>query len=302
MMTLQFKKMHGLGNDFVMVRHDALPSLKNEDLQRYATVLCHRQFGIGADGLIVVAPPSDASQYDVKFIYINNDGTFAEMCGNGMRCFARFAFDEGYVNTSSFKVETLAGLIQPTLHEDGTVTVNMGAPILEPSKVPFACMPDTDLTVGHVKTLGTQGSVPELEVWPVSMGNPHAILFEDSKGCKGLVPEVAGPIIETHPQFPAKTNVEFVTQRTPQTFHVVVWERGCGFTLACGTGACATAVVAILSGRAKANETVFVELPGGTLEINWSGLLDAPVYMKGPAVYSFSGTLGSGLSLLAIEP
>lgn len=294
---LQFKKMHGLGNDFVMVRHDSLPSMEDGALQRYAQRLCHRQFGIGADGLIVVAPPTDATTHDVKFIYINNDGTYAEMCGNGMRCFARFAFDEGYVNTATFKVETLAGLITPTLHSDGNVTVDMGIPILEATRVPFQCLTDTEAGPTVPKTLRANGVVPQLELWPISMGNPHAILFEDAPGCKGLAPEIAGALIETHPQFPAKTNVEFVSNPAPQTFKVVVWERGCGFTLACGTGACATAVAAILSGRAKATETVWVELPGGRLEINWAGQLESPVFMKGPATYSFSGTLCDGLTL-----
>jgi diaminopimelate epimerase len=285
---LSFKKMHGLGNDFVMVRYDALPDVEMPHLQALAQQVCHRQFGVGADGLIIAAPSQNPAEYDIRFIYINNDGTLAEMCGNGMRCFARFVFDEGLVQERTFRVETLAGMIQPTLHPDGEVTVNMGPPILEPARVPFTPLADDASPAGTPKAVNLFGG---LECWPVSMGNPHAILFEDAPGCQGLIPAEAGPQIETHSQFPAKTNVEFVSTLGPQAFEVIVWERGCGFTLACGTGACATAVAAILSGRASAEHPVSVRLPGGELSIEWAGHMQAPVMMTGPATYSFEGIL-----------
>jgi diaminopimelate epimerase len=238
----------------------------------------------------VAAPPSDATLFDLKFIYINSDGSLAEMCGNGIRCFTRFVIDEGLWTAKSFRAETLAGLIQPTLHEDGTVTVNMGVPIVEASSVPF--IPQTPYEAGKApSTLNHDGDA--LCVWPVSMGNPHAILFLEDAHNQQLNPAVDGHWIETHHQFPAKTNVEFVTRQNAQTYQVTVWERGCGFTLACGTGACATAVAAIASGRANSAQPVEIQLPGGSLFIEWSGNYGTPVYMTGPATYVCDGVFSS---------
>jgi diaminopimelate epimerase len=289
-MPFPFKKMHGLGNDFIMMNARDLPTLDLSALQTLAKRVCNRHFGIGADGLIVAAPPSDASLFDLKFIYINSDGSIAEMCGNGIRCFARYVIDEGLWPNKSFRAETGAGLIQPTLHENGTVTVNMGLPIVEASSVPF--IPQTPYEVGQAPaTLNHDGEA--LSVWPISMGNPHAILFMEEPLNQRLNPAVDGHRIETHAQFPAKTNVEFVTRQNAQTYQVTVWERGCGFTLACGTGACATAVAAISSGRAKSSAPVEVQLPGGALFIEWSGHYGSPVYMTGPAAYVCEGVLSA---------
>jgi diaminopimelate epimerase len=287
-MMYPFKKMHGLGNDFIMMNGQDLPSLSLPILQALAKDVCDRHFGIGADGLIVVAPPSDASLYDLKFIYINSDGSIAEMCGNGIRCFARYVMDEGIWQGSSLRVETGAGLIQPTLVEGGDIRVNMGCPIVEPSQVPF--MPHMPYEAGNAPAmLNHDGDC--LMVWPVSMGNPHAILFLNDEPNQHLNPSVDGHMIETHPQFPAKTNVEFTTPIDAQTYQVTVWERGCGFTHACGTGACATAVAAIASGRADAKRPVEIRLPGGILKIEWAGDYNAPVLMTGPAATTCVGVL-----------
>ena len=292
-MTVPIKKMHGLGNDFIMMKASDLPSIDIRYLQALAKRFCDRHFGVGADGLIVAAPPSDTDLYDLKFIYMNSDGSIAEMCGNGIRCFARYVIDEGLWKTNTFRAETGAGLIQPTLHENGTVTVNMGLPIVEASSVPF--IPQTPYEAGKTSAIVNHDG-DALTVWPVSMGNPHAILFLDEAHNQQLNPAVDGHLIETHPQFPAKTNVEFVTRQNAQTYQVTVWERGCGFTLACGTGACATAVAAISSGRANAAYPVDVELPGGTLSIQWSGDYGSPVYMTGPAEYICEGRFDASFS------
>jgi len=284
---LTFKKMHGLGNDFIMMNGEDLPTLDISVLQELAKGVCNRFKGIGADGLIVTAPPSDTAQFDIRFIYINSDGSIAEMCGNGIRCFARFINDEGILSQPSLRCETGAGLIQTHLQPDGQIKVNMGAPIVDPAAVPFS--PKQNYTpLKEAAYLDHNGG---LHIWPISMGNPHAILFLDDPNAGDLDFAKDGAAIETHAQFPAKTNVEFTTQIDPQTYNVIVWERGCGFTQACGTGACATAVAAISSGRADADKPVSVQLPGGTLKIEWAGNATDSVWMTGPAEVTCTGTL-----------
>lgn len=283
---LPFVKMHGLGNDFILLDAEALPSLNEAFLSKLAARVCHRQFGVGADGLIVAAPSDRA---DSQFIYFNSDGGRAEMCGNGIRCFARYLVDRQRV-PAAFTADTLAGLIQPTVLPDGQVRVNMGAPRLQPEQIPFA---------GEAYPVGQQAATvvchnQTIALWPVSMGNPHAIVFQADQPA-ALEPATWGPRLETHPAFPAKTNVEFVTVEGPQALNVTVWERGCGFTLACGTGACATAVAAILAGRVQAKAPVAVRLPGGTLTIEWNGEADGPVWMTGPAETVCQGHLAPAL-------
>lgn len=285
--SIPFKKMHGLGNDFIMINGKHLPSLELPVLKALAIGVCDRFKGVGADGLIVTAPPSDAAKFDIRFIYINSDGSLAEMCGNGIRCFARFVADEGILNQTTLKCETGAGLIQTHMQEDGQIKVDMGAPIVDPAKVPFFA----DSTYTPLKEAAHLKHANGLKVWPISMGNPHAILFLDDPNAVGLITEKDGALIECHTQFPAKTNVEFTTQIDEQTYRVVVWERGCGFTQACGTGACATAVAAIASGRAQASLPVSVQLPGGTLSIEWAGEATSSVWMTGPAEVTCTGTL-----------
>ncbi|MFM7389504.1 MAG: diaminopimelate epimerase [Vampirovibrionales bacterium] len=284
LLNVPFVKMHGLGNDFVMMKASDLPTVELEALSRLAKIVCDRHYGIGGDGLIVAAPPTE-SGFDTRFIYLNGDGSVAEMCGNGIRCFARYVKQQGLLNTSTFKVQTLAGLIQPELLSDGQVRVNMGTPILAASEVPFN-QPQYHASTRQPARLTLNEHT--LNVWPISMGNPHCIVFSDEN--PALDPVVYGPHLETHPLFTAKTNVEFTSQTGESTFKVVVWERGCGFTLACGTGACATGVAALLSGRAK-GDTVFIDLPGGRLTIEWGGQAAHPVFMTGPAEVVFTGYL-----------
>ena len=281
-----FTKMHGCGNDFVMFDGKDLPSLEPTFLERLTKRLCHRQFGVGGDGLIVVTP-SEKPGFDLHFIYLNADGTWAEMCGNGIRCFAKLAEAKGYLSSSTFIAETGAGPIEPTLLANGQVKVNMGEPILTYIDIPFA----GGIGDPEGKPVAIEVNGLTLQVRPVSMGNPHAILLADEQA-QPLDPKVIGPAVETCAAFPAKTNVEFVTKRPDGSLDLVVWERGCGFTLACGTGACATVVAAVQAGLVEANTDIHVHLPGGTLTINWQRdetTSTGPVWMNGPAEVSFTG-------------
>jgi diaminopimelate epimerase len=294
---IPFTKMHGLGNDFVMLSGTRLagleldPDRNKETLEKLAAYVCDRHFGIGADGLIVPAAPTDPSRYDIRFVYLNSDGSWAEMCGNGIRCFALYVRDLGLVEKDSFVVETLAGPIAPKINPDRTVTVDMGAPILEPAKIPFQATGASQ----PVQRFPLMALNTEIPVTPVSMGNPHCLIFQDELA-QPLDPVMFGPVLEKHAAFPAKTNVEFIEPLSRSHLKVVVWERGCGFTLACGTGACATAVAAIMLG--KAENDVDVELPGGVLRIQWDGTLQSHVLMSGPATYAFRGEIEVPLEIL----
>jgi diaminopimelate epimerase len=289
-LKIPFTKMHGLGNDFVMLDGpsvaglDLHPDRNKAALEKLAAFLCDRHFGVGADGLILPVAPSDPSRFDIRFVYLNSDGTWAEMCGNGIRCFALFVKDLGLVKQDAFTVETLAGPIRPKINPDRTVTVDMGAPILAPEKIPFTANGATQ----PVQRFALPVLEHQVPVTPVSMGNPHCLIFQDELG-HALDPAVYGPALEKHPAFPAKTNVEFVETLSRNHLKVTVWERGCGFTLACGTGACATAVGAIMLN--KADHDVNVELPGGILRIQWDGQPESPVLMSGPAQTVFQGEI-----------
>jgi diaminopimelate epimerase len=292
--TIPFTKMHGLGNDFIMLKGETLPSLDLKFLSNLAKAVCDRHFGIGGDGLIINAPPTDATQFDVQFLYFNSDGSQAEMCGNGIRCFALFLLDEGILKQSTFTVETPAGAIKPQVNADRSVRVDMGMPILSAQQVPFTPLESQAgyVTNAEPALLNYEKTNGTLVAYPISMGNPHCIVFDDVTGFDALVPSMDGPALESHPQFPKKTNVEFTTKLNDTTFKVVVWERGCGFTLACGTGACATGVAAILSGRTTASK-VEIQLPGGSLWIEWAGTATDSVFMTGPATVAFKGELPS---------
>jgi diaminopimelate epimerase len=244
--------------------------------------------------LILPVPPSDPSRFDIRFVYINSDGTWAEMCGNGMRCFALFVRDLGLVQKDAFTVETLAGPICPKINPDRTVTVDMGAPILAPEKIPFTAV-GASLPVQRLALSVLDHQVP---VTPVSMGNPHCLVFQDELQ-HALDPAIYGPALEKHPAFPAKTNVEFVETLNRSHLKVTVWERGCGFTLACGTGACATAVGAIMLG--KADHHVNIELPGGILGIHWDGHPESHVLMSGPAQTVFHGEIQVPAEILSLN-
>lgn len=276
-MNIPFTKMHGLGNDFVLIEEDQLSP--DTTFSELATLLCDRHFGIGADGLIIVAPPDDPA-HDIQFKFFNADGSRAEMCGNGIRCFARYVKDQGLIKRPEFKVETPAGTIIPHLNPDHTVTVDMGRPVLTPEKIPFTGT--TESPVLNFKLEVAPDLV--LPIAAVSMGNPHCVIFQNDVP-QMLNANVIGPKIETHPLFPAKTNVEFVNVLDRTTLDVTVWERGVGPTLACGSGACAVTVVAILKGLTE--NRVTVQLPGGNLVIEWNQ--KDTVFMTGPASYVFAG-------------
>jgi diaminopimelate epimerase len=278
---LRFTKMQGLGNDFVVVDDRERVWDFDEDAVRW---ICDRHFGVGADGLILVRPADDGVS-DFFMLYYNADGTTAEMCGNGVRCFAKWLVDRGLVTGDAMTVQTLGGprVVDVERDGDGLMTlarVDMGEPVLDPSSIP------TTLTGEQVFDCPIDVDGREVRVTCVSMGNPHAIVWVPDVETAPV--ETLGPRIEVHPAFPKKTNVEFVqTFEGEDRIRVRVWERGVGETLACGTGACAAAVAAVLACRA--GRVVTVELPGGELTCAWSP--DGRVYMTGPAEEVFAGSI-----------
>ncbi|KAD5961760.1 hypothetical protein E3N88_13233 [Mikania micrantha] len=276
--VLHFVKYHGLGNDFIMVNN--LDSMEPKVTPEQAVKLCDRNFGIGADGVIFAMPGWSGADYTMRIF--NSDGSEPEMCGNGVRCFAKFISDLNCLNgRQSFTVHTGAGLIIPEMQHDGKVKVDMGEPVLKASDVPTKIPPNKDQSV--VKTKIEVDGV-NWNVTCVSMGNPHCVTF-GREGDQNLVVDELnlaeiGPKFEHHKLFPARTNTEFVQVFSRSHLKMRVWERGAGATLACGTGACAVVVAAILEGRSERNCTV--DLPGGPLEIEWRED-DNHVYMTGPA-------------------
>jgi len=279
---LRFTKMHGLGNDFVMI--DDLD--RSWDVEPDAVrLLCDRHFGIGGDGLIQVRPATVADA-DFFMLYFNADGTTAEMCGNGIRCFAKWLVDRGHAKGDVIRVQTLGGvrLVEVERDADGKMTVarvDMGEPVVDPPSIP------TTFTGGEVLERTLHTALGAFDVTAISMGNPHAVIWVDDVDTAPV--ETLGPIIEVDPHFPAKTNVEFaqLVDGEPDRIRLRVWERGVDETLACGTGACATAVAAALSGRT--GRSVTVELPGGELEVEWAA--DGHVLMTGTAEEVFTGAL-----------
>lgn len=277
-MKVPFTKMQGLGNDFVLVdvRDRALP-----DPEGFAKTFGDRRFGIGADQILLAGRSADA---DLRMEIYNRDGSRVEMCGNGIRCFAKYVRDRDLPEGRGkdvLRVETLAGIIRPRLLPDGRVEVDMGAPRLEGPEIPVALE-------GRVVDRAVRVGGAERRMTAVSMGNPHAVFFV---GDLATVPlDAWGPAIETDPLFPRRTNVEFV-QVTGEALLTRVWERGAGATLACGTGACAVGVAAALTGRAGRTSTV--RLPGGELAIEWRES-DGHVYMTGPAAEVFRGEVEWG--------
>ncbi|CAN6576405.1 unnamed protein product [Malus baccata var. baccata] len=283
---LHFVKYHGLGNDFILVdnRGASEPKISPEQ----AAKLCDRNFGIGADGVIFALPGINGTDYTMRIF--NSDGSEPEMCGNGVRCFARFIAElENLQGKHSFKIHTGAGLIIPEIQEDGKVKVDMGEPILKASDVPTRLPANKDQSV--VKS-GLDVDGVTWNVTCVSMGNPHCVTFgtEGSQNMKvdELMLADIGPKFENHEVFPARTNTEFVQVFTPSHLKMRVWERGAGATLACGTGACAVVVAAVLEGRAERNCTV--DLPGGPLQIEWREE-NNHIYMTGPAEVVFYGSV-----------
>ncbi|KAL3839574.1 hypothetical protein ACJIZ3_024165 [Penstemon smallii] len=283
---LHFVKYHGLGNDFILV--DNRDSMEPKVTPEQAVKLCDRNFGIGADGVIFAMPGTNGTDYTMRIF--NSDGSEPEMCGNGVRCFARYIADlENLNGKQSFTVHTGAGLIVPEIQEDGKVRVDMGEPILKASDVPTLLVPNKDQSAVKAK-LDVDGLI--WNVTCVSMGNPHCITFSSESSKDLQVDELnlaeIGPKFEHHPMFPARTNTEFVQVFSPTHLKMRVWERGAGATLACGTGACATVVAAVLEGRADRSCTV--DLPGGPLDIEWREE-DNHIYMTGPAQVVFYGSV-----------
>ena len=276
-MSFPFTKMQGLGNDFILVEEDRLPL--NYDIAALARSICNRNYGIGSDGLVLIGAP-EIENTDIKFRFYNPDGSEAEMCGNGIRCFARYVKEQRIIPKSEFNVDTKAGILRPRVNADNTVTVDMGPPRFESPDFPFVKTSDANSLCSQTITVNDK----LLPVTMVSMGNPHCIILERNAPDWFDIREY-GPIIETHPAFPHKTNVEWVSNIQRQAIHTTVWERGAAFTLACGTGACAAMVAASVHGLV--DEKVTVTLPGGQLLIEWESARN--VLMTGPAEYVFTG-------------
>lgn len=277
--SIKFTKMQGLGNDFVLVDNEEF--LKSGlTYAELAKKMCDRNFGIGADGLIVVNPQDMKADTDTCWRIINSDGSEPQMCGNGIRCFAKYVYNSGMVDKKKFTVNTLAGVITPEMLDNGQVRVDMGAPILDAKKIPTA-----GASVERVLNYEVEANGRKFNINAVSMGNPHCIIFTDEDSEK-LAKEY-GPYLEVHELFPEKTNVEFVKVLSKNHVKIDVWERGCGITLACGTGSCASVVAAILNNLTE--NSVDADLPGGRLNIEWKGDECASVFMNGSAEFVFSG-------------
>ena len=276
---LQFTKMHGLGNDYVYM--DAI-NQKIENRSELAKFVSDRHFGIGSDGLILICPSEKA---DFRMQMFNQDGSEAEMCGNGIRCVGKFVYDKGLTNKETITVETLAGIKTLVMTEKNgkieTARVDMGEPILEPEKIPVMSKENP------VKNLKLNEEDKEFNFTCVSMGNPHAVTFIKEDVNKFDICKY-GSKLEINSAFPKKASIEFINVIDDKTLKMRVWERGAGETLACGTGACASAVAAILNGYTTREVTV--HLLGGDLKIKWDKN-DNHVYMTGPATTVFEGKI-----------
>lgn len=273
-MEFNFTKYQGCGNDFVFI--DGYKYKNIDELIALSPKICDRNFGIGGDGVIFILPSETA---DFRMRIINNDGSEAEMCGNGIRCFAKAVQDLGLTKANKFTVETGAGIIIPEILEDGRVKVDMGEPVLASEEIPVAGI-GSDKVVAEKITVDGR----EYKVTCVSMGNPHCVIFVDDIKQVDLVGE--GSKLEVAKYFPRKINVEFVEVKSPSAMRMRVWERGTGITLACGTGTCASHVAAVLNGLVE--KTTTVELDGGKLEVQWAD--DNHIYMTGPGEKVFTGT------------
>ncbi|GAB6088310.1 diaminopimelate epimerase [Alkaliphilus crotonatoxidans] len=269
-MNIPFKKIHGAGNDFIVIKYEDFPY--EEHFSLLAGKVCHRHFGIGADGILIVGKSSIA---DLKMFYYNGDGSLANMCGNGIRCFAKFAYDEGLVNKQSFSVETLAGPLSLELklnnHQVTSVRVNMGKMIFTPSDIPVVSSKPSFIN----ETIEVKGR--KFKISSVLMGVPHTVIFT-----RELTPEVVrqyGPEIEKNPLFPENTNVNFAKIINRHHIQVKTWERGAGYTLACGTGV--TSVCGIAHHLGLVDHQVQVEIDGGRLDIEL--LPSGEIVMEGPA-------------------
>ena len=281
-MELDFIKMEGLGNDFIILddRDGKIEQYKN--YPALAKRLCSRHFGIGADGIILILESSD---HDIKFRIYNSDGSQAQMCGNGIRCFAKYLYENKMISKKTIRVDTKAGTVIPEVITDDkdqvhSVRVDMGEPVLFCRDIPFESQNET--AIEERLMVGDK----EYRITAVSMGNPHAVIFVDDVGKVDI--KRIGRSIETHERFPEKTNVEFIEVVNKSELKMKVWERGAGITLACGTGACAALVVAHLTGRAS--EKAIVHLDGGDLDIHWDKDTNH-IFKTGPATLVFDGRI-----------
>ena len=275
---MKFTKMQGIGNDYVYVN---CFRERVEDPAGTAKRISDRHFGVGSDGLILICP---SDQADFQMVMYNADGSRAQMCGNGIRCVGKYVYDRGLTDRSRITVETLGGIKTLDLRiENGavsSVTVDMGQPILKPEQIPVTAEGESFVDAPVIVE-----NVPYF-VTAVSMGNPHAVVFVENTDALDL--KRIGPGFEHHTLFPERTNTEFVQVVDPRTLKMRVWERGAGETLACGTGACASLVAAVLSGKAERQATL--RLLGGDLQIHWDQTTDH-VFMTGPAEFVFDGEI-----------
>lgn len=284
-MELGFVKMHGSGNDFIILDFYSKELPGQVNFGKLAKKFCHRHFGIGADGLILVLP---SEKHDFKMRIFNFDGSEAQMCGNGIRCFAKYVYENQLIDKTKFLVETLAGEIVPELifNQEKTkriegVKVDMGKPRLSKKEIPMIGNPDRQVIN---ETISLENG-NHFQITCLSMGNPHCIIFVEDVA--NFPVEEIGCLIENHPLFPEKTNVEFVQPINDHEINFRVWERGVGETLACGTGASAAVVAGVLNKRIKPD--AIVHLKGGDLKIQWSD--NQHVYMTGPAESVFQGSV-----------
>jgi diaminopimelate epimerase len=274
---MKFTKMHGIGNDYVYINtFDQKPPA---DPARLAIAISDRHFGVGSDGLILIGPSQRA---DAQMRMFNADGSESEMCGNGVRCVAKYVYDHGIARKSRLAIETGRGVLTLDLEIDGSkarrVRVDMGAPILQASDIP------TRLAGNPPVNVPLEVGGQRLEVTAVSTGNPHAVVYVED--VERFPVAVLGPALEHHPAFPRRVNAHFVTVLAPREVRMRTWERGSGITLACGTGACAVCVAGVLTGRTEPK--ILAHLPGGDLELEWPGA-DQSVFMTGPATEVFTG-------------
>jgi diaminopimelate epimerase len=285
---MKFTKMHGIGNDYVYVNGFAE---KVADPSALARRVSDRHFGIGSDGLILILPSDKA---DVRMRMFNVDGLEGEMCGNGVRCVAKYAFDHGLTKSNPMKIETGRGVLTLDLRlKEGkvdSVTVNMGEPILEPARIPIDTSKmrkvnqhEYEIALDHPKRQLFE--LPsEYELTPVSTGNPHCVIYVPEVAAVPL--ELVGPIVEHHAAFPKRVNAHWAQVLSPGEVKMRTWERGSGITWACGTGACAVCVAGVLTGRTQ--RKLLAHLPGGDLNLEWRDS-DNCIYMTGPATEVFSG-------------
>jgi diaminopimelate epimerase len=286
-MKLKFTKMHGAGNDFIVV--DAIGQQVELSAAQWAG-LADRRFGIGADQILVVQQ-SDTEGCDFRYRIFNNDGGEVEQCGNGARAFVKFVTDKGLTSQRAIRVQTMNGIIAPRLEDDGSVTVDMGAPRLDPAEVPFDAAGLGGWAEGGdtlwplaIKQPGASNASKTVFFSVISMGNPHAVQVVDDVDSAPVLE--TGPLIEHHPRFPKRVNAGFMQVVERHHIKLRVYERGAGETLACGTGACAAVVAGIR--RGLLDSPVRVSARGGELTVAWAGA-GQPVYLTGPAVTVFEG-------------